>query len=649
MGALNPLFLLAGAAVAVPLLLHLLQRQEGRRVAFPALRYLERTEREHARRIRLRQILLLALRMTAVLAVVGAGAGLFLGGRGSSHPPTALALVLDNSLSSGLVEGDRRVLDRLKDQALATLAQATEGDRIWVILAGEPWLPSTPGGPGEARRAVEAARASAGAGDLSQALARAAELVSAAGLEAREIHLLSDLQATAFDPRTRAPAGNVPVAVWAPERVVPSNRALTALLVGGGLGPLEGQRSEVAVTAAPLQGPADTAAMTVRVVVGDRVTATAELPPGMSVALPLPPAAPGWTLGHAEADPDALSADDRRHFAFRARPVPRVALAGDAGIFLGEAVAVLEAGDRLRAAAPDVADLVISISGESLEAVAPSGAVLVVPPEEAALLPALNRRLQASGIPWRFEAMQGGGEAEAALEAPGIPEPLQGARVRRWYRLALATDPPFPTRTLAMAAGDPWAVEGTDPTGRRYLLVASPMDAASTSLPLSSAMLRSLDWAAVTWAAAGSGPSERMAGMPLSAPRDADAVRLPSGAEIPLDGTRMLRATGAAGIYTFLAGDSVVAHQAVNPPPAESDLTPLALGKLGEAVGPGAVAATDQRHWERAVFRARRGPNLAGALAAAALVLLLLETGLAASGSWKAGAPRPAGGARVAP
>ena len=47
MGALNPLFLLAGAAVAVPLFLHLFQRQEARRVAFPALRYLERTEREH--------------------------------------------------------------------------------------------------------------------------------------------------------------------------------------------------------------------------------------------------------------------------------------------------------------------------------------------------------------------------------------------------------------------------------------------------------------------------------------------------------------------------------------------------------------------------------------------------------------------------
>jgi len=647
MGALNPLFLLAGAAVAVPLFLHLLQRHEGRRVAFPALRYLERTEREHARRIRLRQLLLLTLRVAAVLAVVGAGAGLFLRGKGSSHAPTALALVLDNSVSSSLVEGDRRVLDRLKDLALATLADATDADRIWVILAGAPWLPATPVGPGDALRAVEEAQASAGAGDLSQALVRAAALVSGAGLEAREIHLLSDLQATAFDPRVRAPAKDVPVAVWAPEREVPPNRALTALLVGGGLAPLEGQRSEVTVTAAPLSGPGLSAATPVRVVVDGRVRSAADLPAGMSVALALPPAAPGWTLGYAEADRDALSADDRRYFAFRARPAPRVAVSGEVGVFLQEGVAVLEAGARLRGAAPGQADLLISLAGESLEEVAASGAVLVVPPGEPALLPALNRRLLASGIPWRFEGMQGGGEA--GLDGTGTPEPLQGVRVRRWYRLALAMDPPFPTRTLAMAAGEPWAVEGTDPTGRRYLLLASPMDAESTSLPLSSAMVRLVDWAAVTWAAAGSGPLERMAGMPISAPRDADAVRLPSGVETPLDGTRMVRATGEAGIYTFLAGDSAVAHQAVNPPPAESDLAPLAPGELHEAVGPEAVVAMDEGQWERAVFRARRGPNLAGALAAWALALVILEAMVAASGSWKRGAPRPAGGARVAP
>ena len=51
MSFLAPLWLLAGAAAAVPLLLHLLRRRIGARIEFPAVRYLLRAEREHSRAI----------------------------------------------------------------------------------------------------------------------------------------------------------------------------------------------------------------------------------------------------------------------------------------------------------------------------------------------------------------------------------------------------------------------------------------------------------------------------------------------------------------------------------------------------------------------------------------------------------------------
>lgn len=87
MGALNPLFLVAGVAVAVPIFLHLFHRQVVTRLSFPALRYLERTEKEHARRIRTRQLLLLLVRVAAVLLLVGAGARLFLRDVAPPTPP----------------------------------------------------------------------------------------------------------------------------------------------------------------------------------------------------------------------------------------------------------------------------------------------------------------------------------------------------------------------------------------------------------------------------------------------------------------------------------------------------------------------------------------------------------------------------------
>ena len=629
MGALSPLFLIAGALVAVPIFLHLFHRQEVRRVSFPALRYLERTEREHARRIRTRQLLLLLLRVAAVLLLVGAGARLFLRGRGSAHPPTAVAIVLDNSMSSGVVLGERRLLDDLREVALRTLAAASDDDRVWVVRAGEPWLPAVPGTRAEARRIVGETEVSEGRGDLSLALARAAELVRTSGMGAAEVHLLSDLQASAFDGDARAPAGDVPVVVWSASEPLPPNRGLTRVVVGGGLPPLGGRRGEVTVDVA---GPADdTVPVPLRLVLDERVRGAGAAAPGSSLSLPLPPAPAGWVRGYADADPDALRADDRRYFAFQARPAPRVAVAGDPGVFITEALAVLEGADRVQRATPAAADAVISGSGEQLEAVQAGAGVLIVPPADPTFLPALNRRLADAGIPWTL-ARRDERAGDVDLVGDALPEPLAAVRVSRAYALALEGDPAAPPRTLARAGGAPWAVEGSDARGRRYLLLASPLDAGSTSLPVSADMVRLLDWFTGQWAAAVGSTAEHVAGEPLPAPYAADHVRLPSGDVAEVDATRTVPNTEQTGFYTFLAGDSTVAVDAVNPPAAESDLSRLATESLADRIGDDVTEVRRSGAWDRAIFRARQGPELWQPLLLAALLLLLLEAGVAAAG-----------------
>jgi len=134
---LHPLALLGLAAAAIPALLHLLERRTPPEAEFPPLRYLRDAERQSARRLRLRHLLLLILR-TALVAVIvlaaarpilptggGGGSGT---GSGAVHAPTALAVVLDNSLSASAVVDGRPVLDRLKALARASLAQAAPGD-----------------------------------------------------------------------------------------------------------------------------------------------------------------------------------------------------------------------------------------------------------------------------------------------------------------------------------------------------------------------------------------------------------------------------------------------------------------------------------------------------------------------------------------
>lgn len=649
MGALNPLLLLAAATVAVPVFLHLYHRHRARRIVFPALRYLERTEREHARQIRFRQLLLLLLRVGVLLVIVAAGARLFFRGRGSAHPPTAVVMVLDNSLSASAVVGEERVLDELRRLAVRTLDAATREDRFWIIRVGEPWLPAVPVGPVEARRIVLDTESSAAAGDLGAAVERAVELLSTSELDVREIHLLSDLQRSGFPGPAGEPAkagdGEIPLVVWRPDRRPPSNASLVDVEVGGGLPPLEGQRSEVTVlTAGPTAEPDDRRELPVRIWLEDRLRGAATVPAGSAVSIALPPSGSGWIRGYAESDPDALRADDRRYFSYRSRPAPRVAVRGEAGRFIADATAVLEEAGQMVAADPGRADVLFTAAGRGLEARGATTAALVVPPGDPALLPALNRRLSDAGIPWRYEPAEGGPVGEAPLEGRTLPEPLEGIRVRRAFALSLVGDPPAPPGTLATWAGEPWAVEGADARGRRYLLLASSLEPASTDLPVSAAMVRFVDWTSLRWAGRARQSVDAMAGQPLPAPSGATHVRLPGGELLEIDGTRTVRATRAAGFYTFMEGDSTVTVEAVNVPPAESALERLQPGELEGLLGGRPVTVDEADAWEGAVFRVRQGPELWRPLLFLALLLLAAESLVAAAG--RSEPHRPAG-ARV--
>ena len=73
-GFLNPLWLWALPAAALPLILHLVARRQPPTVAFPAVRYLQQVTRDHQRRLKLQHWLLLLVRTLLVLALILAAA-----------------------------------------------------------------------------------------------------------------------------------------------------------------------------------------------------------------------------------------------------------------------------------------------------------------------------------------------------------------------------------------------------------------------------------------------------------------------------------------------------------------------------------------------------------------------------------------------
>ncbi|MDQ2932575.1 MAG: BatA domain-containing protein, partial [Gemmatimonadota bacterium] len=135
MGFLAPLWLLAGVAAAVPLLIHLMRRRAGARIDFPAVRYLLRAEREHSRDLRLRNLLLMLLRVAAVLLITLAAARPVIRMAGGGHARTALAVVLDNSLSTSAIVGGRPVLQQLQARARDIIRRSSSGDRVWLVTA----------------------------------------------------------------------------------------------------------------------------------------------------------------------------------------------------------------------------------------------------------------------------------------------------------------------------------------------------------------------------------------------------------------------------------------------------------------------------------------------------------------------------------
>src|SRR5512146_2014233 len=64
---LSPAFLVGAALAAVPIVLHLLGRRPELRVLFPAVRLLKRAPAQETRRRRLRELILLALRVGAIV------------------------------------------------------------------------------------------------------------------------------------------------------------------------------------------------------------------------------------------------------------------------------------------------------------------------------------------------------------------------------------------------------------------------------------------------------------------------------------------------------------------------------------------------------------------------------------------------------
>ncbi len=102
MSFLTPLFFLGVAALAAPILVHLVRRTRARRVQFPALVFVRQVPQRTIRRRTLHNLLLLLLRCLAILLIVIAFTRPFFSGGSAARDNSAAGatvILVDNSLS----------------------------------------------------------------------------------------------------------------------------------------------------------------------------------------------------------------------------------------------------------------------------------------------------------------------------------------------------------------------------------------------------------------------------------------------------------------------------------------------------------------------------------------------------------------------
>ena len=546
-----PWALLGLLAAAIPILLHLVQRREPPERAFPAVQYLQDATREHRRRLRFRHWLLLACRTLLIVALVLAAAGPLLRrsvplGR---HAPTAMVLVIDNSASSGAVVDGAPLVSLLVAQARDVLSRATPADRLWLVLADGV---ARPGSAAELLARLDGVTALPGRLDLGAAVRQGRELIRSSGRPG-EVVLLTDAQLTAVAPADDGRG----VVVLRPAGGAPPNRAVASLHAGAQPWGPDGGRIDVAVLSD------DTAAVPVSLEVDGQSRRDALVTPGLPVSLRLPSPATGWRVLRTLLPPDELRLDDERSLALRVAP-PAAVNWDPSDRFLAAALDVLSAAGRLRPG-----------GGVRVGALG-AGPSIVVPPEDPALLGALNRSLAARGSTWRYGAVQ---QAPAQSDSGG----LLGERVQVLRRVTLEATA-SPADTLVSVGGAPWIVRSGD-----LVLVGSRFDPAWTDLPIRAGFVPLLD--ALTTRTVRGEPAlpEAPAGAPMALPPRTSAVSAANGTPTPVEGGAPWLPP-APGVFWLLDGRDTLGAVTATLDERESRLARASDNELA-AAWPGSIVA----------------------------------------------------------
>ncbi len=205
MSFLNPLFFIGSLVLAVPILVHLVKKDKSEIVRFSSLMFLLRIPKKAIRQQKLRNLLLMAMRLLLIALLIGAFARPYLVRSDDALVPEtgdqAVVIVMDNSYS--MTYGTN--FERMKDEA---------NNRIDALAPGEPaalvsfsdranLLGSPTDDPAELKAIVAALQATSNRTSYYEAFTLADRVLAQLAGYDRELVVISDFQRNGWNRTSR--------------------------------------------------------------------------------------------------------------------------------------------------------------------------------------------------------------------------------------------------------------------------------------------------------------------------------------------------------------------------------------------------------------------------------------------------------------
>ena len=335
MGFLTPLFWLALAGAAIPVIIHLIQREKKNVVQFPSLMFLRRIPYQSVRRRRIRNWPLLLLRLAALALIVAAFTRPFLHTQAltaaASGGAREVVILVDRSYSLSLADRWTRATALARDR-VQQLGAADRGSIVFFDTGAEVALRSTTD-KGRLTSALASGKPGASATKYAPALKLAGSILSESALPNKEVVLISDFQRLGWlgAEGVRLPAGATLTPVSVAEGDA-ANVAVTPAVLQRST--FDGQERVTVTAGAINRGPAIGSLNLTLEVDGRAIQSKAvALTAGGSASVTFDPFTPSskFTRGSVRIPDDRLARDNAFYFVVTPRDRIKVILAGRAG------------------------------------------------------------------------------------------------------------------------------------------------------------------------------------------------------------------------------------------------------------------------------------------------------------------------------